>query len=74
MTVPDIPKGKVCDYCRKHKATTIWLGTGGMLEYTHGMYTYICKCCSLAKQLIYAKEQAERIPELEKELKECKCK
>jgi hypothetical protein len=74
MKFGQIPSNKKCDHCKKHKATVIWLGSGGMLEYTHGMCEYICICCSLKAQLKYAKEQAERIPELEKELKECKCK
>ena len=57
----------LCDNCHKHEATVEWVGDGGILDHMHGFYKMWCERCTIKAQLKYAREQAARIPELEKE-------
>jgi hypothetical protein len=63
------PSGE-CANCHKRPATQFWTGEGGSLAFSHGMYQSWCLPCVLRAQLEYAKERAEAIPELERELAE----
>ena len=69
---------EMCKNCGKHKGTIKWLGTGGVMEFTHGMYEIWCRCCVLKAQLDYAKKESrrltKRIPVLERKLKRVRCK
>lgn len=56
------------------KLQKIGLVNGGVMGFVHGMYSRWCKICCLEAQLGYAKEIAEQIPSLEKELEELKGK
>ncbi len=63
-----------CANCRKHKASVVWIGKQGMLEYVHGGSDESwCECCALRAQLEYAREQARRATVLEKKIAESKC-
>lgn len=58
----------LCGNCQQRPATKIWTGDGGSLAYIHGFYSRWCEQCVLEAQLVYARQQAERIPELERQL------
>jgi len=58
-----------CANCKTRKATMDWVGEGGVLAWTHGMYTRWCEYCATEAQLKYARERAAAIPELEAKLK-----
>jgi hypothetical protein len=60
----------LCDNCFIHKATNNWVGDGGVLAYTHGMYARWCACCCAKEQLKHCREASERIPDLERQLAE----
>lgn len=62
-----------CANCGKHKATTHWVRTGGILDLVHGAYEDWCECCCLKFQLEYAKERAAAIPDIERKLAEVQC-
>lgn len=59
---------QTCFKCGKHKASVRWVGDGGFMAFTHGMWEPCCECCAARMVLEYAKERASKIPELEKEL------
>lgn len=46
----------------------------GIHEGVHGFTHTWCQCCILKAQIKYAKERAAVIPQLEEELRKCKCK
>jgi hypothetical protein len=58
----------LCGNCGKHKGTQVWIGDGGELAMSHGVYAMWCKCCCLKAQLEYAKNISSKIPQLEAEL------
>ena len=58
----------ICANCGKREATQNWVGEGGALAWSHGMTQRWCEICCLYEQIKFAKEQAKRIPELEKKL------
>jgi hypothetical protein len=60
----------MCQNCGKQEATITWIGEGGSLAYVHGMGQEWCELCCVKEQLTYAAEQAARIPELKRRLKE----
>lgn len=62
------PKDQTCTRCIKRPATQWWVGDGGILGAVHGMITPYCDRCCIEEQLISAREQAARIPELEAKL------
>lgn len=66
-------KNMKCQNCGKHEATIKWVGEGGILEMTHGMYQMWCKCCVLKAQLLHAEYMAGQIPKFKKALKKVKC-
>ena len=79
--LPPIPEGDLivpaqplpepsgdCANCGQRPATQFWVGEGGMLAYTHGHYQSWCEPCVLQAQLDYARERAEAIPDLERQL------
>lgn len=57
-----------CAKCNKRPATDWWAGDGGMIGAVHGCVAPWCKVCCLEEQLTYARNAAQRIPELEAEL------
>jgi hypothetical protein len=61
------PHGK-CQNCNERDATQTWVGEGGVMAWTHGMYQYWCELCCTQAQLKYAEEAAARIPELKEKL------
>ena len=63
-------KKQTCFKCGKHKASLRWVGDGGFMAFSHGMWQPCCDCCAAQMVLDYAKERASKIPELEKELTE----
>ena len=58
-----------CRNCGKRLATVRWIGEGGSLALSHGHWASWCEQCALERQLEYAKERAESIPDLERRLK-----
>jgi len=60
----------ICQKCHKREATVQWVGDGGMLAFSHGMYEMWCDYCCTVAQLENAKRNAARIPELERKLKD----
>ena len=62
-------KKELCQNCRKREATVDWIGDGGTLAFSHGMYQRWCEYCCTDKQLQHAKKLASMIPELEQKLK-----
>jgi len=62
----------LCANCNKHQGTEIWVGNGGIMAYSHGMYVYWCRCCVLDANLKYAKRQAKLIPAMEARKKRLK--
>lgn len=60
----------LCANCKKRVATQNWVGEGGVFSFVHGLYQEWCEICCITEQLKYAKQQAEKIPELEKKLEE----
>ena len=69
---PDNFIEEVCVHCNKRPATTNWVGNGGILEYSHGMYERWCDHCCTFEQLKAARKAAKQIPTLEKRLKKLK--
>lgn len=68
-----IPENTPCSEPEcKHIATQILTESGFALA--HGMYTYKCKCCLLKTKITYAKQCADSLSNLEKELSEVVCK
>jgi len=64
----------MCENCRIHVATTTWHGDGGFLSLTHGGGVSWCECCTIKAQLEYAKMMADRVKELEQQLKKVRCR
>ena len=62
----------LCQHCHKRPATIQWVGDGGMLAFTHGMYENWCDFCATTEQLKAARRSAKHIPRLEKKLKKLK--
>ena len=62
----------ICQNCGKREATQNWVGTGGIMEFTHGMYQRWCTYCATKESLKYAKKQAKRISALERKLAKLK--
>ncbi len=58
----------VCANCRDRVGTEPWVGEGGVLALIHGMSVLWCRRCVLTAQLAYARAQASRIPDLERDL------
>jgi hypothetical protein len=58
----------ICQHCHKRRSTTEWVGDGGSLAYVHGFAKRWCDVCALEAQLDYARQAAERIPDLEARL------
>ena len=61
-----------CENCGKREATQTWVGEGGVMDLVRGGGSNWCEICCVCAQLKYAKEQAKRIPELEKKFSELK--
>jgi len=61
--------GELCQNCHKREATVDWVGEGGVLDWTHGLYKKWCKVCVLEAQLKYARKIARNIPKLVKAYK-----
>lgn len=60
-----------CQKCKQRPATETW-SADGVMAAIHGIYQFWCKQCVLEEQIAYAKLQASRISELEKELEKLK--
>lgn len=60
----------LCQNCNKREETENWVGDGGTLAFIRGYTEKWCKICCLEAQLKHAKERADAIPHIEKELNE----
>jgi hypothetical protein len=60
----------MCVHCNERPATGKWVDDGGVFAYTHGWYEFWCEPCMVKAQIQYARECAERLPELEARLAE----
>ncbi len=40
---------EICADCKRHVATENW-AEGGVMDYIHGMYLRLCRCCVLKRQ------------------------
>lgn len=58
----------LCDNCKKNEGTIQWVGEGSVLDAVHGFYVMWCEICCLEAQIKHAKERADEIPNMEKEL------
>jgi hypothetical protein len=56
-----------CQKCKVREGTETYVDD--MMSFVHGWSQQWCNYCVITTQLAYAREQAERIPILEKELK-----
>lgn len=63
-----------CQNCHKHGATLNWVGEGGALGFTHGMYQRWCACCILKAQIKHARKAVGNLSRLERKLETTKCK
>lgn len=55
-----------CQKCHKREATIKWVGTGGVLDYVHGMYEEWCELCALKAQYEHAKKHRNDFQTLRK--------
>jgi hypothetical protein len=62
----------ICSNCHKRKATENWVGDGGWMAYSHGMYSRWCKICVLEAQIASIRKSMNRLPTLEAKLKKLK--
>jgi len=69
----EVPDNAICENCREHKATILWIGEGSTLDWVHGAGVPWCECCCLKAQLDYAKKRMAGIPELERKLAGVHC-
>ncbi len=67
---PNCPNDGLCKCCRKRKATIQWVGDGGVMAWAHGMAEGWCEICATEAQVEYARDAAQRLPELEARLAE----
>lgn len=63
----------MCQNCKKHKGTDLWVGDRGVFGYAHGMSQSWCKCCILKAQIDYAELAVKRLKKLRKDLDVTKC-
>ena len=63
---------QLCQHCHKREASVQWVGDGGIIAMTHGMYENWCDFCATTEQLKHARRSAKHIPRLEKKLKKLK--
>lgn len=63
------PSG-ICSNCEARPATEIWVGEGGSLALSHGLYSHWCKRCCLVAQIEYANGIIERLPNAKRQLAE----
>lgn len=58
-----------CARCNTRKAAHQWIGGQSALDYIRsGAWTPYCNICALEEQLAYARKEAARIPDLERQL------
>ena len=50
-----------CEKCHNHEGTEQWIGEGGILAFTHGMYQMWCVCCCLKAQIKFAMKQIKNL-------------
>jgi hypothetical protein len=58
----------ICVHCGRFGPTVHWVGEGGVLAFTHGLSVRWCPLCVATEQLLHARTQAGKIPELEAEV------
>lgn len=62
-------EGRVlCEHCGERPGTIKWVGEGGFLALTHGMYQMWCERCVTIANLEHAEAQAAKIPDLKAKL------
>jgi len=61
-----------CDNCDKDRPTRMWLGSEGVMLMVHGGGAQWCEVCILTARLEHARERADAIPDLERDLMEAK--
>lgn len=54
-----------CANCGKRPGTIAWVGNGGALAYSHGMYQMWCELCTVEADIEYVLKQVERLPGLQ---------
>lgn len=59
-------RGDLCQRCRQRPSAVAW---GDPLAQAHGFYQWWCEVCALSEQLKHAREQAKRIPDLQRRLR-----
>ncbi len=66
------PAGGICDNCGIRKATSFWSGNRSPSDAIRQMHSLPrwCDYCAAVEQLHNIKESMERIPELERVIKE----
>jgi hypothetical protein len=62
------PRG-ICQQCGERTATVVWAPDGTMGA-IHGGYQYWCNRCALREQVAHARECANKLPGLERQLRE----
>lgn len=74
MLYIDVPSQQIpeptgdCQNCHQRLATEYWVGDGGTLAFARGYYQFWCKRCALSVELSHAKERAQAVSDLEREL------
>lgn len=59
-----------CQQCGERPATENWVGEGGYLALSHGLYRRWCERCVVVAQLEHARKTVAAIPDLETRLRE----
>ena len=65
---PSDPVAVMCAKCGSRPGNIQWVGEGGYLAFSHGMYAMWCLVCATEAQLEYAQRQAATVPGLEAKL------
>ena len=60
----------MCTNCKTRQATVNWVADGGVLGYTHGMFTRWCDYCATEAQLEHARKMAALVPGLKQKLRD----
>jgi hypothetical protein len=58
----------MCANCGTRPGTEVWVGGGGVLAMSHGMYEMWCNICITEAQIAYAENIAATLPDLRAKL------
>ena len=59
-----------CQNCLVREGTENWVGQGSSMDFVHGNYKMWCKLCCYKAQLENARQQRDKIPQLEELVRE----